>query len=143
MKWCPGCESDQKEFGSNKSRTDGLQPYCKACSKKKKGSYYQANKKKMRIQIATAMKIRRSENNRLLVLYLEKHPCVDCGEKDIEVLDCDHVRGKKIGNVVDLIKRNFSWSKIEEELSKCETRCANCHRRKTNRQFGYTRRVAS
>ena len=95
----------------------------------------------MRRQNKEAARVRKAENNRRLIVYLEQHPCVDCGEKDVEVLDCDHVRGTKVGNVVDLIhKRKFSWKRIEEELTKCDVRCANCHRRKTNRQFGYGRR---
>jgi hypothetical protein len=29
----------------------------------------------------------------------------------------------------------YSWDRIAEELKKCDVRCANCHRRKTARDF--------
>jgi hypothetical protein len=57
--------------------------------------------------------------------------CRDCGNKDYRVLDFDHVRGKKEGNVGRMIKEGASFFKIREEVRKCEVRCANCHRIKT------------
>jgi hypothetical protein len=61
-------------------------------------------------------------------------PCVDCGEQDPVVLDLDHVFGVKAFNIGDAITR-LSWGKIQGELEKCVVRCANCHRRKTAKQF--------
>lgn len=73
------------------------------------------------------------DRNKVLVLrYLKENPCVDCGEKDTRVLDFDHVRGKKIKNVSDMVKSgNCSWNRIKNEIDKCQVRCANCHRKKT------------
>lgn len=139
MKRCPMCKLDGRCFGLNKAKADGLAVYCKGCAKEKKAAYYQANRRKMNEQVAKATRARQEKVFQQLTLYLKDHPCVDCGETDVEVLECDHVRGAKTGNVVDLIKRSFPWEKIEQELAKCDIRCANCHRRKTNRQFGYRR----
>jgi hypothetical protein len=69
--------------------------------------------------------------------YLSSHPCVDCGESDHMVLEFDHVRGNKLATVSALRGRMAKWSRIEEEISKCEVRCANCHRRKTVAQLGW------
>ena len=75
--------------------------------------------------------------------YLACHPCVDCGEADIIVLQFDHVVGKKRGNVTSLARRN-SLDIVKAEISKCEVRCANCHVRKTAKeQNWYKARKAS
>ena len=61
--------------------------------------------------------------------YCEIHPCVDCGEKDIVVLEFDHVRGKKLF-VIGSIRIDKPWEAILTEVEKCDVRCANCHRRR-------------
>lgn len=71
-----------------------------------------------------------SERQRRILLYLSKHPCVDCGEDDVLVLEFDHVRGKKLYGVASM-KHSHPWKMIAKEIRKCEVRCANCHRRRT------------
>ncbi|MDQ2688316.1 MAG: hypothetical protein M3Y28_10665, partial [Armatimonadota bacterium] len=71
-----------------------------------------------------------------VLTHLSAHPCVDCGETDFVCLDFDHVRGQKNHNISEMIG-DHAWEKIEAEIAKCEIRCANCHRRKTARQYGY------
>lgn len=66
--------------------------------------------------------------------YLETHPCVDCGENDPVVLEFDHVRGEKEFNIADVARNAVGREKLQEEIQKCEVRCANCHRRKTKRE---------
>lgn len=68
-----------------------------------------------------------------LFKYLEKHPCVDCGEPDIVVLEFDHLRDKK-GNVSLHVGNGNSWQRVLEEIEKCEVVCANCHARRTSRR---------
>jgi hypothetical protein len=51
------------------------------------------------------------------------------------VLEFDHVRGVKVRNISEMVRGKFSWRRILEEIEKCEVRCANCHRRKTARDF--------
>lgn len=56
-----------------------------------------------------AQKLHRERNRQSVIEYLRLHPCVDCGEDDLRVLDFDHVRGTKTRNV----SRMFSgghWS---------------------------------
>lgn len=70
--------------------------------------------------------------------YLSKHPCVDCGEDDIIVLEYDHVRGKKRSTLSRMIQNNCSLATVKKEIAKCDVRCANCHRRKTAKEWGYS-----
>ena len=68
-----------------------------------------------------------------MIAYLIEHPCVDCRETDITVLEFDHLRDKT-KNVSALMRGTNSWSRIEVEIAKCVVRCANCHRRETERR---------
>lgn len=45
-------------------------------------------------------------------------------------MDFDHQRDKTF-NIAD-IGRVMSLSRLEEELSKCDVVCANCHRERTH-----------
>lgn len=94
------------------------------------------NEHRNRTRIAKDAAIRR--NLVYVQEYLRRHPCVDCGENDTVVLEFDHVRGKKIQAVSRMVQDSQSIETIEEEILKCEVRCANCHRRITHK-----RRVAS
>jgi len=71
--------------------------------------------------------------NRLWVWgYLLEHPCVDCGETDIRVLEFDHRDpADKVGNVGRMVSDRRCIEAIEAEVAKCDVRCANCHRRRT------------
>ncbi len=69
--------------------------------------------------------------------WLRTHPCVDCGEVDVVVLDFDHVRGRKRDGIAQLIHLGVSTKTLDTEIAKCEVRCANCHRRKTARERGW------
>lgn len=64
--------------------------------------------------------------------YLAAHPCIACGESDIEVLDFDHWdRSEKeysLGKMYGALK---SEKAIMDEIAKCDVLCGNCHRHKT------------
>lgn len=79
------------------------------------------------------------QENRVLVLaYLCEHPCVDCGNGDVRVLEFDHRDGtSKEAPVAVLARDAFSRERILREIGKCEVRCANCHRIRTHHQLGW------
>jgi len=80
-----------------------------------------------------------------LFTLLNTKSCIDCGEKDPIVLDFDHKDPKsKFKSVSKLLSGHWSWKSVEAEISKCEIRCANCHRRKTyiqQKSWGKTKPV--
>lgn len=73
----------------------------------------------------------RVRNKEFVQNFLKTHPCVDCGETDIIVLEFDHVRGVKLDSISGMVRDARSLKAISDEIAKCEVRCANCHRRKT------------
>jgi hypothetical protein len=80
---------------------------------------------------------------RIFVLeYLKSHPCVDCGEVNPVVLEFDHVRGEKHFNISKASTLNISLPRLQDEVAKCDVRCANCHRKKTYVALGHTHKGA-
>lgn len=71
----------------------------------------------------------------VILKHLGSHPCIDCGEGDPVVLEFDHVRGKKKMNVSRMVK-TCGLVTLNEEIAKCDVRCANCHRRVTAKRNG-------
>jgi predicted RNA-binding Zn-ribbon protein involved in translation (DUF1610 family) len=130
MKQCPRCKEITDNFAINKSRKDGLQVHCRKCVKEANAAYYKATPEKNPARVASTRMMR--QKAKVYVRdYLLTHPCVDCGETDILVLEFDHVRGKKIKAVSTMIQQGLSTKTIQSEIDKCEVRCANDHRRVT------------
>jgi hypothetical protein len=63
--------------------------------------------------------------------FLERSRCVDCGCSDPLTLEFDHV-AEKFRNVTQLAWTGYALETVKAEVTKCEVRCANCHRRKTS-----------
>ena len=105
-------------------------------------NYYAENGAKMRKVTAEAQALRRQLAQEYVIDYLSKHPCIDCGEDDIIVLEFDHVdRATKEFNVSKAVRDGTKLPRLIEEINKCVVRCANCHRRKTYAEMGYTSRL--
>jgi hypothetical protein len=113
-----------------RSEPEKLQRWCRACfSEANKGNYWK-NPERERARVLLLKTRKREENRRRTIEYLIAHPCVGCGEKDIVVLQFDHLRDKMF-NISTMIANGSSWERIEGEIAKCAVRCANCHRLKT------------
>lgn len=113
--------------------------WCKQCSREYQAQRYRTDRPKMKRQIEIARRRRVAEKQIYRLRYLESHPCVDCGESDPVVLEFDHVRGRKRAEISALVSSSKSLSslraQLDAEIAKCEVRCANCHRRKTAKDF--------
>jgi hypothetical protein len=133
-KKCPKCGQVKPltEYNNHKNRPDGVQFNCRDCQ----GAYAKANPRK---EYARAwQEQRRTENRERFSQWLEDNHCIDCGESDIVVLELDHIDpDTKDKAIADLMKNSFSWERIKAEIDKCVVRCANCHRRKTAKQFNW------
>ena len=129
----------RSDFNKRASSDDGLQARCRSCAR----DWYVANRVQHMANVRQRSNRVRAENKTLLEQFLLDHPCVDCGESDLRVLDLDHDdRDDKLTEVGRLIASGLSWQRIAAEIAKCSVRCANCHRRRTAEQLGYWRHDA-
>ena len=119
-----------------------LQSWCRDCFAEANARNYQKNHEREKARLLRQVAEKRIHIQQELVAYLSDHPCVDCGETDIIVLEFDHV-GEKLGNISTLANGGRSWARILVEIAKCEVRCANCHRLKTLERSSARRRVGS
>lgn len=125
---------DESEFNW-KIKGVKLQYHCKECSRKYIRNHYLHNLKYYLEKARKRNKTIKDVGTSYLGPYLLSHPCVDCGEKDILVLEFDHRdRSKKISEIRNIIQRGGTLEKIKIEVAKCDVRCANCHRRKTENE---------
>lgn len=124
------------QFPRNAKRKDGRGTYCSPCKVEYNATYYEATKARHNPGRIARRRQVREENTQRLIAYLLEHPCVDCGETDIVVLQFDH-QGDKEANVCDLVRDQVSWDRVKKEIAKCEVVCANDHQRRTARQSGW------
>lgn len=97
-------------------------------SKEYQAAWHQANKERRLKSIKEAKKARQAELSVWLRELKESNPCLDCGVSyPYYVMQFDHVRGTKLGNVSAAITNDWSRTKIEAEIAKCELVCSNCH----------------
>jgi hypothetical protein len=68
---------------------------------------------------------RRERGKTVVRGWFEKHPCVDCGNTDIRVLEADHVLGTRNFTISENLWRPVA--KLKAELELCQSRCRNCH----------------
>lgn len=129
MKICSVCETKKplEGFHRNKRRLDGYQSYCKTCAALRNRAYYVATPHKQVERKANRTKAV-LKGKKLVDDHFSKNFCVDCGNSDRRVLEFDHVRGIKIGNVSQMVTDGRGLEVIVAEIAKCEVRCANCHR---------------
>ena len=132
VKTCTRCGETKPldQFPPRRRGEPRLQSWCRSCFAANNARYYLEHRDAQRARLYANSQRRRNENRRRAAEYLATHPCVDCGESDILVLDFDHVGGKTSA-ISAMIARGASWQQIEAEIAKCEIRCANCHRIRT------------
>lgn len=141
MKKCCRCKKEKPIHEFNfKVKAKGLRQYqCKECSRLYVRSHYERNKNYYLLKAHKRNEKIRKEIKIYIWEYLKGHPCVDCGEDDIIVLEFDHIKDKTF--TISSMGRDKGLLEVQEEIKKCEVRCANCHRRKTAQQFGWHKKI--
>lgn len=139
LKTCKKCKEEKplEMFSKNRRRKDGYQDWCKACIKIRDKENYANNKTKF----AKWSKDRRLRVRKQVFEYLLDHPCVECGERDIIVLEFDHRTQTTKRFDVMSATHGHSWKTILEEIKKCDVVCANCHKRRTAKMMNWETRL--
>ena len=139
MKRCPNCGITKSWSAYSSRLVEAFHPvsYCRKCQRAYCKAHYHRNREKHNCGRHKRRRGEHKANREFVWRFLEMHPCVDCGERDIVVLEFDHVVGEKYWEISTLVGRTGSRNQIEREMAKCVVRCANCHRRKTAVQFGW------
>lgn len=140
MKTCTRCGLAQAldQFPPRRRGRPRLQTWCRACFAENNARYYQEHLVAQKTRLLRNTATRRRENQQQIITYLRDHPCVDCGEEDIVVLEFDHLR-EKIADVSTYSSGGRSWERVKTEIDKCEVRCTNCHRLKTAKRWVISR----
>ena len=142
MKECTKCKKQKplEEFNFKIKKKNLRHVHCKECTRLFIKNHYNRNKEYYLTKARKRNKYLRYKINSYISSYLLSHPCVECGEKDLAVLEFDHTgQIPKFKAVSHLIKDQVSLVKIQEEIDKCVVRCANCHRKKTAKDFNWFR----
>ena len=68
------------------------------------------------------------------IQLVKQQPCVECGvQYPPYVMDFDHIRGEKIGQVSRKSMLCSPLERLMQEIEKCDVVCSNCHRERTQR----------
>lgn len=113
--------------------------WCRDCCRAYGREHYRRNRPAYLAKSARRRKVERPLVRERVYAYLREHPCVECGEQDILVLDFDHRDRTQKRVTVSRLIRSATWPGAEREIAKCDVRCANCHRQRTAEQFGWAK----
>lgn len=125
------------EFAWRRKARGQRDSYCRDCRAAYKQEHYSKNRQRYVDNAAAWRRRTLDERWEYLRAYLAEHPCVDCGETDLLVLEFDHLRDKEF--VISVGITHKPWPAVLREIEKCEVLCANCHRRRSAARHGYLR----
>lgn len=131
------CIKPTGEFAWRRRALGQHDSYCRTCRAAYKQDHYAASRQTY-VDNATARRERvLAERWKYLAQYLSSHPCADCGENDLLVLEFDHLADKEFSIAAGLADK--PWETVLREIEKCQVVCANCHRRRSAARHGYLR----
>jgi hypothetical protein len=138
-KICSKCNEEKSvtEFSWRNKEKGTRTTRCKQCHRDYSNTHYKDNTNDYKKRSREARPEQRRKIKEYMIQYLREHPCVDCGETDIEVLEFDHII--MVGSKARRVTQCTSISSLIDEIAKCEIRCANCHTRRTRKMLGWLR----
>jgi hypothetical protein len=125
MRRCSRCNTTLPLAAFNRAG-NGHQWWCRECFR----AYFRERGELHLKQVKASKEARRKLTRRFVLDYMQRHPCTDCGEVDLLVLEFDHI-GTKHDLVSRLVDMGVSQKHLVHEINKCEVVCRNCHRRRT------------
>lgn len=144
MKICSRCgvAKPETEFFVRDKATGRRHAECKACYQERRKAFYHEHYLKYgelyRRRAKARREMVRKDLQTKLLDYLSDKCCAVCGESDPVVLEFDHINPQqKSFGIARAISDGVKWSVILAEIQKCQVLCANCHKRKTAREFGW------
>lgn len=138
-----GVLKPEAEFALRSLATGKRQSHCRACHAAYRRNHYLEHREEYIARETARINAHRIDNRVRIFEYLSAHPCVDCGETDVIVLEFDHRDRTTKRRDVALLAASSSWKVVAAEIEKCDVRCANCHRKRTAVQLAWTRRPPS
>lgn len=138
---CHTCGVPQplNEFALKNKRTGQRSTKCRSCPRAYAKEHYRRNRGAYLDKAGRRNARERDRFARFLLDYFRDHPCVDCGATDPRILEFDHREGVEKVAAINTLLKTQAWDAMVAEIAKCDVRCANCHRRRTARQFGWSR----
>ena len=126
---CSTCKKDkpESEFYWRNEGKKIRKHLCKTCSSDYRREHYEKNREKYIRKAHIQNKKAKKTAKEYVLAYIQDHPCVDCGNSDIRVLEFDHTKDKE-DTIANMVHRGRPIYKIIAEIEKCEVRCANCHK---------------
>lgn len=148
---CKSCQAIQRKTSAQRTakrvalESQGKRK-CSKCGKVKALSSFQLGKRKGRkpsregrckVCISAIQKKKHKSHNTegrtYIFNYLKKHPCIECGETDVLMLEFDHRHSKKF-DISNGVLKKVPLHILKAEVKKCDVRCSNHHSRKTHEE---------
>lgn len=142
-KRCSRCHVDKPlhEFAFSDRNRRTRQSFCRSCHALYRREHYARNRGDY-IAWAERQGERKYRHHAAMIdQYLREHPCIDCGETDIVLLEFDHVDETTKAMDLSRMLTCRNWRTIADEIAKCDIRCVNCHRRRTAERFNWSKRL--
>ena len=131
VKVCITCRvlKEESQFNNDKNQKDKLSKYCRECTALHAKKHYYKNKKQRVKNILESRKKRVERVRREINELKRTQGCYFCKENEPVCIDFHHLNSEKKEYLVSKMIGVVSKKKLEDEIKKCITVCANCHRK--------------